>query len=81
MIDLAKFAFDTAVAMNRAKALELGLPDPFPSAPKPVEYIEAPCGICAGWGHVHDGYRGSERNQMCRACAGKGTVIHEKARP
>jgi DnaJ-class molecular chaperone len=46
--------------------------------PKPVEYVDVVCGICAGWGHVHDGYRGSERNQMCRACAGKGTIVTEE---
>ncbi len=35
MNDLAKFVFDTAVAATRVRALELGLPDPLPSAPKP----------------------------------------------
>jgi hypothetical protein len=43
-----------------------------------IECVEVVCFVCNGWGHVHDGYRGSERDVPCSYCAGKGTIVTEK---
>jgi hypothetical protein len=73
--DLAKFVFDTALAMNRIRAMELGLPDPHPR--KLVH--EVTCAYCKGEGYVNiertdvDAVRGDQ----CMVCAGKGYIVEE----
>lgn len=47
MIDLGAFVFDTAVALNRVRAMELGLADPLPSVSRQSPQAAAHGDSCA----------------------------------